>query len=212
MDILVGIHQYSSTTYANDLMHEDIPDNAKTKKISDFKTLLMYTKEKVYDLIVILTKQASLPCNWNLEKIHPESPPSIMIITNFNCNSSILIESFLQSIFGFGFIEEKNSIVKDSLKYISENLCESELSLEKVASKFYLNKSHYSRVFKEKVGVGFKTYVIQKRIEKAKILLQHNYSVTDVCFTIGYNDLTHFSRTFKKIVGISPSEYRRRAR
>lgn len=77
-----------------------------------------------------------------------------------------------------------------------------------MASKAYVSKCYYSRIFQKYVGKGFKEYVIDKRIQKAKLLLQKGNSVTDVCFSIGYSDLTHFARIFKRIVGVNPSIYK----
>jgi YesN/AraC family two-component response regulator len=95
-----------------------------------------------------------------------------------------------------------------SLEYIEENLCENDLSLEGVASSVYVSRCHYSRLFKEHFGFGFKEYIMNKRIQKAKVMLQEGQPVTDVCYAVGYGDLTHFGRVFKKLVGVNPSVYR----
>jgi len=50
-------------------------------------------------------------------------------------------------------------------------------------------------------------YLNNVRIETAMVLLKMNYSITDVTFEVGYEDITHFGKTFKKIVGCPPSKY-----
>lgn len=95
------------------------------------------------------------------------------------------------------------------LSYIEDNYSE-DLSLESVASIAGFSKYHFSRLFKQYTDTTFYDYLSSKRIVVSKQLLKKNIPVTDVAFQTGFNNLTTFSRCFKKYVGCSPSEYKSR--
>jgi YesN/AraC family two-component response regulator len=60
-------------------------------------------------------------------------------------------------------------------------------------------------------GLTYQSYLNRVRIEQAKKLLNDNeLSITDTGYAVGYSDLTHFERIFKKLTGATPSQYRRR--
>jgi two-component system response regulator YesN len=84
------------------------------------------------------------------------------------------------------------------------------LSLGEVAKESGMSKFYFARAFKSVTGTTFKNYHNQKRIEKAKkMLLQQKTSITDVCFSTGFNDVSYFNRVFKKIEGSSPSCFKK---
>ena len=59
-------------------------------------------------------------------------------------------------------------------------------------------------------GEGFAKYLINIRMEQAKLLLREtNLPVTEICRKVGYNDLKHFTHTFEKAAGVKPSTYRK---
>ena len=70
--------------------------------------------------------------------------------------------------------------------------------------------SYFSALFKRETGENFVRYLTRVRIDRAKELLQQtNLSVSEVCSRVGYNDLKHFTQTFKKETSLSPAQYRR---
>jgi AraC family transcriptional regulator len=88
---------------------------------------------------------------------------------------------------------------------------DSVLSLADVARAAGMSKYHFCRRFKASTGLHFREYLARRRITRAKQLLQDsNRTVTDVFREVGFKDMTHFGRVFKKIEGRLPSEYRRR--
>jgi AraC-like DNA-binding protein len=99
--------------------------------------------------------------------------------------------------------------VRKALLYIEKNYTEP-LTLQLVAQINGMSKYHFSRVFKEETGYTFKAYVNRRRIEGAKYFMEHEQkNVSEAAFTVGYNDLSYFSRLFRKLEGLSPSEYRK---
>lgn len=101
---------------------------------------------------------------------------------------------------------EYNHKISDIIFYINNNL-EEPLALETVADAFYISKFHLTRLFKEITGLTFHQYILKKRLNWAKSLLLEGKSATDASLSGGFNDYSHFSRTFKKEFGLSPREY-----
>lgn len=98
-------------------------------------------------------------------------------------------------------------IVKMAIDTIQMNLGKP-LSLKQIAEQIHANSSHLSRKFKEETGVSLTNFINQKRIEEAKLYLQRGYgSITDIAFMVGFNDLNYFSKVFKKMTGLTPSQY-----
>ena len=68
---------------------------------------------------------------------------------------------------------------------------------------------YFSKVFKEECGLNFIEYLTNIRIDKAKELLEKsNLSIKEICVSCGYTDPNYFSRSFKKNVGVTPTEYK----
>ncbi len=84
-----------------------------------------------------------------------------------------------------------------------------ELSLGTVARVVNMSASYFSEKFKQATGMNFVEYVARTRIEKARNLLQHpNLRISEIAFDVGFQSLSQFNRTFKKVTGQAPSEYR----
>ena len=73
-----------------------------------------------------------------------------------------------------------------------------------------MNPSYLSRLFKEETGISLTEYINQQRIRAAKNYLQlDTTTITEVAFMVGYNDVNYFIKRFKKIVGLTPTQYRK---
>jgi two-component system response regulator YesN len=105
----------------------------------------------------------------------------------------------------------KTRHIQRALHFIHNNYA-TNISLGQVAQTVRLSRYHFSRLFKEITGLTYQSYVNRVRIEQAKKMLNDDaLSVTDAGYAVGYSDLTHFERIFKKIVGSNPTQFRRRA-
>ena len=99
--------------------------------------------------------------------------------------------------------------IKRTIRYIEQTYTDPDLSLDRAANVACLSRSYFCRRFKKEVGVTYGDYLTQLRIERARALLrQGDLSIPQVCFDVGYNDLTHFERVFKRQVGTTPSRFR----
>ena len=93
--------------------------------------------------------------------------------------------------------------------FLDEHYSE-KLSLESVASQFFIDKHYLARLFKEQYGVTLITYLQQVRITHAKRMLRFtDKSIEEIGLECGIGELNYFSRVFKKLEGVSPSEFRR---
>jgi len=85
------------------------------------------------------------------------------------------------------------------------------LSLDEMASRCALNASYLSRSFKKKTGTTIFAYLNRVRIEKACHLLKSSsMTITEIAFSVGYNNISFFNRMFKRAMSLSPGEYRRK--
>ena len=102
----------------------------------------------------------------------------------------------------------QGQLTKKAMEYIAENIAD-DLSLEQIADHLHISASHLSRTFKKNADISLTDYINQIRIGKAKELLRttdiYIYAISEM---VGYRDATYFSSIFKKLTGVSPSEYR----
>ena len=83
------------------------------------------------------------------------------------------------------------------------------LDVRSIAKAAYLSEAHFTRSFRAAFGETPHRYLQRRRVERAMFLLRDTErSVTDVCFDVGFTSLGTFSRTFRDIVGESPTDYR----
>jgi AraC family transcriptional regulator len=76
-----------------------------------------------------------------------------------------------------------------------------------LASIAQISPYHFLRLFKQSLGVTPHQYILQRRIETAKYLLQHGeLSIADIAVTVGFCDRSHMTRCFKRIVGVTPKQ------
>jgi transcriptional regulator GlxA family with amidase domain len=84
------------------------------------------------------------------------------------------------------------------------------LDVPTMASAALMSPAHFSRKFRAAYGETPYSYLMTRRIERAKALLRQGMSVTDACFAVGCTSLGSFSSRFTEIIGETPSQYRAR--
>jgi YesN/AraC family two-component response regulator len=94
------------------------------------------------------------------------------------------------------------------ISYINENF-KNDLNLDKTAAHFGYSTSYIAHIFSEQLKIPFRSYLASVRCEYAKKLIAGGgKNLTDICFECGFNSLNTFCRSFKKITGKTPSEYK----
>lgn len=101
---------------------------------------------------------------------------------------------------------EEPDLVDQVLGYIGNHFRE-EITLEQLASEFYVSKSYLSHEFQRRVGISVYRYVIFRRLMQARELMSEGHAPGTVYQLCGFGDYTNFYRAFKSEYGISPREF-----
>ncbi len=108
--------------------------------------------------------------------------------------------------------EKSVSLMDQAKAYINQNY-HRDISLDDVSRRVGISPYYFSKIFKEDTGEGFIEYLTKIRMERARELLAtSNYSMKEICSQVGYADPNYFSRSFKKNVGLTPTEYKEKRR
>ncbi len=127
---------------------------------------------------------------------------------------SILLH-FFKRILQHGFIVEnnisgRNTTEKEMISYIQQNFTR-EISLKEFGNQFHLSEKYISHYFKEHFHITLSQYINHLRLEHARKLLQETtFSITEIAMQSGYENVSYFIRSFKKVYGMSPLKYRKR--
>lgn len=105
--------------------------------------------------------------------------------------------------------EQKNNdyIVEKAIKIVKEQYS-APLSVKSIAEFVNISESHFMFLFKKEMGVSFNDYLTNYRMEIAvKLIKLRKYKIYEICNMVGYKDLKHFRKVFKKYTGVSPVEF-----
>ncbi len=100
----------------------------------------------------------------------------------------------------------ENQQVIQIIDYIADNIDQS-LTLEILSKYFFISKGHLNREFKNATGFTIHKYILKRRMLLSKSLLIQGYSVNEVYLLCGFNNYTHFIKTFKKEFDLSPKQF-----
>jgi AraC-like DNA-binding protein len=123
------------------------------------------------------------------------------------------VETMLAGLAGFRHTDAPSPHVRARVEefrtYLEANLTR-ELDMASVAREVALSPFYLTRIFKAQYGLPPYRYLIKLRIEAARELLRDSVlTVTQICHRVGFNSLSHFITTFRRHVGVSPTQYRR---
>ncbi len=144
--------------------------------------------------------------------------PSFSPLTEVNRTESLdELEGFLVNFFekinnyaGEKRISVNQALVDEVRRHIEENYAQ-DITLSGMANQYKISPGYLSLLFTERTGKNFIEYLTERRIKKAQELLKHtDMKIYEIACAIGYNDSYYFSSCFKKVVGMTPSEYRER--
>ena len=103
-----------------------------------------------------------------------------------------------------------SSMVLLAIKYIEDNYYSNELSINYISNKLEVTSSYLSKLLKKETGLSFIDCLTKIRIEKAMYIMEDPaVKIYDVAELVGYSNQHYFCRAFKKVVGVSPTEYKR---
>ena len=94
------------------------------------------------------------------------------------------------------------------IHYMHENV-QRHLSLDHIAKHFHYSPSHFSMLFRKETGISPITYFIRLKIQKACQYIElTNMKLSDIASVLGFEDAAYFTRTFIKVMGMTPTQYR----
>ncbi len=155
----------------------------------------------------------------NIARTYPDA--EAFLISNANLIYVIDSKDFLYEILDFlaetfdDFMKitrnpSRDTILDDVIYYINHNY-QDNIKLETIAPLFGYNSAYLGKIFSKAVGENFNAYIDRCRIEAAKELLStKKLKVYEIAEAIGYKNVDYFHKKFKKQVGMSPAEYRKR--
>lgn len=103
------------------------------------------------------------------------------------------------------------TFIMDYIALLIEDNYMEDFTRDELAEKAHMSSREFSMAFSERFGMGVKLYINNVRVRKAVELINknHDMSITNIAFSVGYRNLTHFERVFRKICGSSPGEFKR---
>lgn len=143
----------------------------------------------------------------------------MLYVEHNDCNVEMYMES--QFIKILSLAENKNSktvsvlnpskenYINQAFQYLAEHFRDSNFCIADISSAVGISENYLRTLFRKKMGISIQEYIIEQRINIAKTLLNNsNYNVSEITEFCGYSDYRHFSKQFKKRVGVSPSKYK----
>ncbi len=109
-------------------------------------------------------------------------------------------------------MQSRREFILDVTKYLDTHFEES-LSLQELGEEFHISHYHLSHLYKQETGLSPMKYVMHRRIgESQSLLMNSDMQISEISAAVGFEDNCYFSSTFKKYVGLTPSEYRQHFR
>lgn len=174
--------------------------------INDSSTTLNYIhidEDHLPDFITILTK---------LETALHDTHFGHSILSNaYLAEFMVMFANYSKRFQAPSFESAMSPTVTNIFSYIEENLC-NDITVEGIAKHLHHNSDYLSRVFMNTTGITLKHYINAKKISLAQQYLCKGYSPNDVCFMIGYQNYSSFSRRFSAYVGVSPKQFQQNAK
>lgn len=133
-----------------------------------------------------------------------------------HCLEALLIELYRKGHAEVPTPQKPTSLIKergqqemiDRVVHYLENNIEKHLALADICRDNLVGRSHLQKIFREKTGGGAMEYFGKLKIEAAKRLIREgHHNFTEIAAKLGYNSIHYFSRHFKKVTGMTPSEY-----
>ena len=158
--------------------------------------------------------------------IHAERETGAVSCGDFHLPFSILSENgcrllrrrFIHAI-GIRILPLKSTVAKTDAEIVREikgyvdTHYDADLSLEDMSSAFFMSKYQVSRLFKKLYGINYQDYLLQIRMDKAKLmLLDTSMKLYEIAQKSGFKEASYFSAVFKKYYGLSPHEFRSEAK
>lgn len=101
-----------------------------------------------------------------------------------------------------------NEMVCNILEYLNNNI-NKEITIDELSMLFYFNKTYIIKKFKRELNISINEYINTMRIYNSLMYFKDDNYILSIAFKNGFNSLEYFSEIFKKIIGVSPSTYKK---
>lgn len=194
--------QYAKTL---DLLEQWL-EELRAMRASDKFDIHFKVTSFIIELQKLATKQHNSSFEWKTQVIDwVEQSPQIETFDELTIIVKKVVQQLIESLSGRSHLHRT---VEAAIDIIQERYA-ANLSLEQVAKEVFVSNTYLSTLFKQELGINFLDYLHQFRIEKSKHLLLKQLKVYAVAKMVGYQDERHFSHTFKKWTGLTPSQYQK---
>lgn len=215
---------YSATQYAMEksLISDVLAGNTKGAKamLNEMLGQIYFTsgnnieiiKVRTIELVALLSR-ATYEAGSNESSVYHMTENFMLQLTNvknLTDLSYVLMETLDQfTNMAFSHTNTNNlSIIKKSIAYINDHYNQN-ITLDMAAEHVGLNPAYFSTLFKKEMGINFSNYLLNLRIENAKLLLKNsNLSLINIALELGFENQSYFSNVFKKATGMTPKQYR----
>ena len=117
---------------------------------------------------------------------------------------TIIYEKYFQD----SNFDMQEGIIQRTIQYITENLS-NDLTITGISDYLQVSAGHLSRSFKKATGHTVLEYITLVRMKKAvEFFEKKEYRISEIAYFVGFNDPKHFSNTFRKYIGVTPTEFR----
>jgi two-component system response regulator YesN len=114
----------------------------------------------------------------------------------------------LEELSEFPAVNSKNQYIRKIARYLLDNI-EVEISMNDLAAKLYLSKNYLGELFKQETGISVAEFVNRAKVHRAGVLLlESDLKWYEIALKLGFNNIEYFTKIFKKIMGVTPQNYR----
>jgi len=214
--MLTNRKEVHSTIFSSDKQYEKVSIHIKPSFLSEFiskdfnpfnffENRPMGTNNKINGDLVVKNNLTGIVYELSYYYTHRDLPENVIMLKVKTIELLIKISNILN--FHYTAANVQNDKIKNLIIYVNENISK-KLTLEELSKEFFLSVTYISEIFKKSTGQTFNEYVAQKRVVLSKSLISKNFKFDQIAKLCGFNDYSNFYRTFKKITGISPSEFK----
>ena len=200
-------------------------ENGECKALDHFITYVPagvdYSRNASHDEMIVVHMNVTNYHTKNIECFKAKDPTALSNLfraildcwnkkdLGYHHKCSALLYEILAECYVQNFKPDGNrSKIQKSVDYIFEHYKDSSLSMGEIAKQSFMSEVYFRKLFKAEYGITPQKHIIYLRMQNAVDLISAGYySLKEVALLSGYNDYKHFSVEFKKIKGVSPSEY-----
>ncbi len=204
-ELLIHAFEEGSLDYAKKIIYEYMHNIAESRyySLEDFQKIMM----EFTLLIGEIVEYFGIPNYEIIPDMRNGYLYSYSNLEDVNKYIYLLMDKVYDKVRSNIKASEKSNIYK--IKEYIDTYYFKEIKLTTFSEMFYLSKEYLSKLFKNEFGASIYEYVLKVRMEMAKKMLSDsNIKIQTICESIGYNDANYFSKAFKSLYNVSPSEYR----